>query len=92
MPMLYPSEFWDTYGMGARLQDATGREIDNVMAADLETGEVIIWCQLQSPMDWLRIWIHSFAPQLRGQWQWQTFVPRRHGFWPAPLTVKHRDI
>lgn len=61
MPMLYPSEFWDTYGMGARLQDATGREIDNVMAADLETGEVIIWCQLQSPMDWLRIWIHSFA-------------------------------
>jgi hypothetical protein len=92
MSMLYPPEFWRIYGMGVQLQDATGREIDNVMAANLETGEVIVWCQLRNPMDLLRVWIRSLAPRMRSPWLWQTVIPRRHGFWPAPLTVKHRGV
>lgn len=85
--MLCPEEFWAIYGRGARLFDATGRELRTVMACSPETGEVIRWDQSWgwSPLAWLV----SLLPRPRPTWPWlyRIEAPKRHGFWPAPLRV-----
>lgn len=87
MTMLYPEEFWAIYGRGARLFDATGRELHHVMACNPYTGEVIMWTGLGNALDWLRWAVRQFQPRAWRRWLYGANLHTRHGFWPAPLRI-----
>lgn len=80
------------YPCGASVYDATGRCIPDVVACDPITGEVIrIAGRWASPMHALFSRYRQPAPSW---WTWLHYrdcLPRRHGFWPAPLTVTPLD-
>jgi hypothetical protein len=78
MPMLDANDdaFWQHFTDGAVVFDARGRQLHNVVACDPLTGEVVM-VDLR-PAPW---WQHL---------AYRTGIPRRHGFWPAPLTVVDR--
>ena len=95
MTLLYPKQFWNLYGCGAQIYDATGRRLRNVVGANLETGEVITHDMPAIAHAWNRLlWARASD---RGPFSWrfgQFFQPpstgyllTRHGFWPAPLQV-----
>ncbi len=77
--------FREQYPTGATVYDRTGRRISGVMAFDPETGEVI-------RIGESRI-VGTILRMARGrQQQWDPPAEfRRHGFWPAPLTVEARQ-
>ena len=88
MTLIYPKEFWATYGFGAKVYDATGRRVRRVMACNPETGEAIVFAKARvSPMDWLRRCLRRIKPRLRWEWIYSGEPCKRHGFWPAPLRV-----
>lgn len=89
MPMLDASDpaFQALYPHFAQVFDATGRQLHNVVACDPLTGEAVmvdlrpsLWDQLTLPLrrQRLRWWRHL---------AYRTSIPRRHGFWPAPLRI-----
>jgi hypothetical protein len=99
--------FQQQYPNGAIVYDRTGRRIANVFACNPETGEVITFdtsgltqallrlVQLNSPKAWrLRLqgakvsWQEgSYGVLNKSDYQ----LLRRHGFWPAPLTIEARQ-
>lgn len=87
MAMLYPEEFWRLHGFGAKVYDATGRELRYVCACDPLTGEVIMCCFRSNPLDWIRWRLKKVTPRLRWDWIYRGELPCRHGFWPAPFMV-----
>lgn len=90
--MLYPEKFWSIYGRGAKIYDATGRELRCVMACNPETGEVIRWAQgAFHPLDWIRWRLRRVKPRLKWDWLYSGSIHTRHGFWPAPFTVVPPD-
>jgi hypothetical protein len=84
MSMLYAGthEFKSMYPTGAYLFDRLGRKIENVIACDPKTGEVII-------IDLRWSVFGRFPSRIMGWYWWLTHreLPRRHGFWPAPLRL-----
>jgi hypothetical protein len=96
--------FQQQYPNGAIVYDRTGRRISGVVAYDPETGEVITYdtsgltqamlrlVQLNSPKAWRLRLLGA-----RVSWQEGSYgvfsksnhqLLRRHGFWPAPLTIR----
>jgi hypothetical protein len=96
--------FQQQYPNGAIVRDRTGRRIANVIACNPETGEAITYdtsgltqallrlVQLNSPKAW-RLRLQG----ARVSWQEGSYgvfsksnhqLLRRHGFWPAPLTIR----
>jgi hypothetical protein len=79
--------FGQLYPFGAIVHDATGRELRQVFACNPLTGEVVMWDGRPSPWNWL---IHGTRKFRRWEyWRWLMHggIARRHGFWPAPLTI-----
>jgi hypothetical protein len=74
--------FRQQYPNGATVYDRTGRRISGVVAFNPETGEVI--CHGKSRI------VGAILRMARGrQQQWDLSAEfRRHGFWPAPLTIR----
>ena len=83
--MLHPPEFQARYGLGARLYDARGRELRNVLSCDIDTGEVVMLDRRLSPATQF----YRLLARPRPYWPWvfPRSIPTRHGFWPAPLRV-----
>jgi hypothetical protein len=77
--------FREQYPNGATVYDRTGRRISGVVAFDPKTGEVI-------RIGESRI-VGAILRMARGrQQQWDLPAEfRRHGFWPAPLTIEPRQ-
>lgn len=85
MPMLDASDpaFSAIYPSGALVFDAHGRQLRHVLACVPLTGEVVM-ADLRMAF-WLRIpGLSSFYARWR---RWGSYLPRRHGFWPAPLRI-----
>lgn len=97
MPMLDASDplLLDLCPNGVIVRDRLGRQLWNVVACDPETGEVIMLTMLPIVAWWARVrWRVT-----RGDRFWQVGgslavvggeLVRRHGFWPAPLTIEPR--
>jgi hypothetical protein len=95
--------FREQYPNGATVYDRTGRRIGNVFACNPETGEVITCDMGWIAKAWLRVlWAkdpfsHAYRWRL-GRLRFPSRLPRyevvsgeilrRHGFWPAPLTIR----
>lgn len=79
------------YPCGASVYDVTGRCIPDVIACDPITGEVIrIASRWASPMHAIIVSRWKYGLPSPFWWRWFFYrdcLPRRHGFWPAPLTV-----
>lgn len=98
MPMLDANDpaFQERYPNGAIVRDRLGRKLSNVVACDPETGEVITLTVLPIVAWWARVrWRIVDGHRL-----WQPRgelaivgdeLARRHGFWPAPLTIEPRQ-
>lgn len=98
MPMLDAIDpaFRERYSNGCIIRDRLGRQLLNVVACNPETGEVITYSVLPIVAWWIRArWRISGSPR-----SWQVMLPasmhdafllRRHGFWPAPLTIEPRQ-
>lgn len=81
---------------GVIVRDRLGRQLWNVVACNPETGEVITLAVLPVVAWWARVrWRVT-----RGDRFWQVGgslavvgdeLARRHGFWPAPLTIEPRQ-
>jgi hypothetical protein len=69
--------FFQRYPNGATVYDRTGRQLHGVVACNPDTGEVVRW-------DESRI-VGAVLRMARGREE--IWIFRRHGFWPAPLTV-----
>jgi hypothetical protein len=90
MTMLTAAEILSRHPQGCWVFDATGRRLANVFACDPTTGEAVIWCQAPSPLAWLV----GLLPRPRPTWPWlyRSEIPRRHGFWPAPLHIVPKPV
>lgn len=85
--------FQEHYPNGATVRDQLGRKLSNVIACNPETGEVIRFASSRIP-DWDPPDGKRISPSHLMQ-QPGIFYPvaidgrlfRRHGFWPAPLTI-----
>ena len=77
--------FREQYPNGATVYDRTGRRISCVVAFNQETGEVIRHGKSRI--------VGAILRMARGRQQrWDLPAEfRRHGFWPAPLTIKPRQ-
>lgn len=87
MTMLTAEEVLERHPQGCWVFDATGRQLAHVMACNPETGEVVMWSQTWSPLEWIRWRLRRIKPRLRWDWIYGGELLRRHGFWPAPLRV-----
>ena len=76
MAMLDARAFWRRYGCGATVFDAMGRELDKVVACNLETGEVI----MNETRPWVS-WLLGCRFERRPFIQLRNEVIKRHGFW-----------
>jgi hypothetical protein len=79
--------FRQQYPNGAIVRDRLGRQLRGVFAFDPETGEVIQHDRTKLTGLWVRL-------QLRlpfRQWWGEAVILRRHGFYPAPLTIEPRQ-
>jgi len=76
--------FREQYPNGAIVRDRLGRRIANVFACNPETGEVITADSSQLTRAWIRL-VNRLPLQ---QWWRDVSICKRHGFWPAPLTIK----
>lgn len=88
--------FQERYPNGAIVRDRLGRSLLYVVACDPETGEVITYAVLPIVAWWARLrWRITGADRLwqpRGSMAVQgSSLLRRHGFWPAPLTIEPRQ-
>lgn len=100
MTMLYPEEFWATYGSGTKVYDATGRLLRFVVACNPKTGEVITHDMPLVAHVWHRLLWPRTAPDGPFRWRFSPYLhppgygylDRRHGFWPAPLLVVPKPI
>ena len=84
MSLTTAAQILELHPRGCWVFDATGRPIDYVLACDPDTGEVVMQSRALSPLHWLI----SRLPRPRPLWTLSLFrseIPRRHGFWPAPL-------
>ena len=82
MPMLDARDIWRRYDCPSMVVDATGRELRNVAACNPETGEVIMY-ETRPFIRFLGgIKGNFYAIADGGQ------LATRHGFWPAPLTIR----
>jgi len=72
------------YPNGATVYDRTGRRIGNVFACNPETGEAITYDSSQLTRAWIRL-VSRLPLQ---QWWRDVSICKRHGFWPAPLTIR----
>ena len=91
--MLYAHDLLQLHPAGADVYDRHGRKLPYVLACNPLTGEAILWW----PLDGLSGWINFKMFQIRRLFNLEPFLMeqrRRHGFWPAPLTVvlKSRDL
>jgi hypothetical protein len=76
--------FRQQYPNGAIVRDRTGRRIANVFACNPETGEAITFDSSQLTGAWIRL-VNRLPLQ---QWWRDVSICKRHGFWPAPLTIR----
>jgi hypothetical protein len=76
--------FRQQYPNGATVYDRTGRRIANVFAYNPETGEAITADSRQLTRAWIRL-VNRLPLQ---QWWRDVSICKRHGFWPAPLTIE----
>jgi len=76
--------FKERYPRGAVVRDALGRKLHRVVACNLATGEVVI-ADTRPPLLNRVVWLFCKRPLLGG-FGWN-YIHRRHGFWPAPLTI-----
>jgi hypothetical protein len=76
--------FRQQYPNGATVYDRTGRRIGNVFACNPETGEVIAFDSSRLTRAWIRL-VNLLPLQ---QWWKEASICTRHGFWPAPLTIR----
>ena len=81
MAMLDAHAMWRRYDSASKVVDATGRELCNVAACNPETGEVIMYETRPFIGFLVKILNHFHFPVDGGQ------LVKRHGFWPAPLTI-----
>ena len=90
MTMQTAAEIRERHPQGCWVFDATGRRLNEVLACDPCTGEVVLWSQAWSPLQWLI----SLLPRPRPTWPWlyRSDVLRRHGFWPAPLHLVPKPV
>jgi hypothetical protein len=79
--------FREQYPYGATIYDRTGRRVRGVAAFNPETGEVITADSSQLTRAWIRL-VNRLPLQ---QWWRDASICKRHGFWPAPLTIKPRQ-
>ena len=88
--------FRQQYPNGAIVRDRLGRRLSGVQAFNLETGEVIAFVPFAPAALWhrLRWWwaitrgsIRIDGPLLNID----ASLARRHGFYPAPLTIEPRQ-
>jgi hypothetical protein len=85
--LTYAGEIWERYPNGASVRDRNGRYVPGVIACNPETGEVIQYDRTAITRAWARLQMHL---PLR-QWWGEVGFLRRHGFWPAPLTIEPRQ-
>lgn len=87
-------EFSARYPYGATVRDRWGRLIPRVIACDPETGEVISYDGTWLTGEWLRLTRRlRIGVVTRHVFRWASpsgGLLRRHGFWPALLTVEGR--
>ena len=76
--------FQQQYPNGATVYDRTGRRIGNVFACNPVTGEVSAFDSSQLTRAWIRL-VNRLPLQ---QWWRDVSICKRHGFWPAPLTIR----
>jgi hypothetical protein len=85
-------EFSARYPYGAIFRDRWGRRIPGVIACDPETGEVISYDGTWLTGEWLWLTRRLRIGVVTRHWyRWASpsgSLLRRHGFWPAPLTVE----
>lgn len=88
--MLTAEESMSRHPQGCWVFDATGRRLNEVLTCDPDTGEVVMLSRALSPLHWLI----SLLPRPRPIWPWlyRSEIPRRHGFWPAPLRVVPKPV
>lgn len=93
-------KFFERYPFGAIVRDKWGREVKNVIVCIPETGEVITADNSWLTGQWMRLLFMNtclaWRLRLRGakiHWKRGFYVStdgyllRKHGFWPAPLTI-----
>ena len=91
MTMQTAAQTLELHPQGCWVFDATGRRLANVFACDPDTGEVVMLSRELSPLHWLI----SLLPRPRPLWTLRLFrseIPRRHGFWPAPLHLVPKPV
>lgn len=102
MPMLDANDpaFRSRYLNGAIVRDRLGRQLRNVVACNPETGEVIRLDGTWLTGQWLRLTGRGLRIAVvsrvdgSGFFRWSApsgGILRRHGFWPAPLTLEPRQ-
>jgi len=90
--------FQQQYPNGAVVRDRLGRQVRYVVACNPETGEVITCEMGWIAMAWHKVlWPQDPSRLHRFRFNYGRFqvtgggILRRHGFWPAPLTVTPRQ-
>ena len=92
-----PWECWPNYGRasmphpnGATIRDRLGRELYGVVAANLKTGEVILYGASPLAEFWVlfRWRLHGWKRMGRSGWYEPDMFVRRHCFYPAPLSTE----
>ena len=63
---------------GAFVYDCHGRRIQNVISCNPMTDD-----RWASPLHW-------YFSKIVYRWPYRDTLPRRHGFWPAPLTLQSK--
>ena len=90
--------FRQQYPNGAIVRDQLGRQVRYVVACNPETGEVITCEMGWIAMAWHKVlWPKDPSGLHRFRFAQGRFhvrggeILRRHGFWPAPLTIEPRQ-
>lgn len=101
MPMLDANDpaFRQRYPNGCIVRDRLGRQLWNVVACNPETGEAVRLDGTWLTGQWLRLAGRGLRTAVvsrvdgSGFFRWSApsgGILRRHGFWPAPLTIEPR--
>lgn len=96
MSMIYAKDMSKSDLRSANVYDARGRKLELVLAFNADTGEVITYSLSALSWLWLKLlWKMNGAPlgrsprfKLGTLYLWNNEIVFRHGFWPAPLSVK----
>jgi hypothetical protein len=90
MTMLTATEILQRHPQGCWVFDATGSRLNEVLACDPDTGEVVMLSETSSPLAWLVGLLPR--PRPTRPWLYRSEIPRRHGFWPAPLHIVPKPV